>query len=275
LKQNIPARLIGSFNAPQSLRQNFFEMYGVAKRKIVPGLRYSQEIYEDVLKDNITGNLNWLDIGCGHHLLPQWRLQQEKELIEKAGRGNVIGLDYDFPSLLKHKTISKRIQGTADELPFEDGCFDIATANMVVEHLDNPRVQFAEINRVLKPGGIFIFHTVNKTGYFALLRRCVPKGLVNKLARHLDGREADDVFAVHYKANSEKTINLLASETGFEVEKIRLISSDAIFARIAPLAVAELLWLRLLMAPQLQRLRTNIIATLRKKTDGNNGGNQA
>jgi ubiquinone/menaquinone biosynthesis C-methylase UbiE len=233
------------------------------RAKIVPNLRYSQYLYQDVLESKIDGKLNWLDIGCGHHLLPEWRLEDEKKLIRKAQK--IIGLDYDFPSLVKHKTVSQKVQGIVDALPFQNRYFDIATANMVVEHLDNPSVQFAEINRVLKPNGIFIFHTVNETGYFAAMRKIVPNSLAKKLARVLDGRESDDVFEVHYKANSEKKIKLLAQETGFEVEKIKLISSDAVFALIPPLAVVELLLIRLLMRKSLQKLRTNIIVILKKK----------
>lgn len=241
------------------------KIYGFAKKKIVPNLRYSQSVYEDVLNSAVASGVNWLDVGCGHHMLPQWRLEEEKKLFAKAR--SVVGIDYDFLSLTKHKTVSQKVQGTADSLPFKDNYFDVATANMVVEHLDNPRIQFAEISRVLKPNGIFIFHTVNETGYFAVMRKITPKVLVKKLAGLLDGRTSDDVFEVHYKANRAERIELLAQETGFEIETIKLISSDAVFARIPPLAVVELFWIRLLMRRSLRKLRTNIIVILRKKLD--------
>lgn len=245
-------------------KASLYKFYGLARDKIVPELKYSQEFYEDVLTEKINRNINWLDLGCGHHLLPQWRFEQEKVLIERAG--NVYGLDYDFPSLLKHRTITKKIQGTIDELPFKNDFFDAATANMVVEHLDNPRIQFAEVNRTLKPGGIFIFHTPNETGYFSMLRKIVPESLVKKMAKILDGRDCDDVFEVHYQANTRKKIERLAAETNFTVEKIKYVSSDAVTALIPPLAVAELLWIKALMAQRLGRFRTNLIVILRKKS---------
>ena len=135
---------------------------------------------------------------------------------------------------------------------------------MVVEHLDNPQSQFAEICRVLKPNGVFIFHTVNENGYFARMRKVVPNALVKKLTRLLDGRAADDVFEVQYKANREETIKPLAQKTNFTVEKIKLISSDAVFAQFPPLAIAELFFIRLLMRHSLCRWRTNIIVILKK-----------
>ena len=45
----------------------------------------------------------------------------------------------------------------AEEIPFEDNSFDCVVANFVVHHLARPEVVFNEINRVLKPGGKFVF----------------------------------------------------------------------------------------------------------------------
>lgn len=239
------------------------KIYGFGKKVIVPDLRYSQYIYEDVLNEKISGAENWLDLGCGHHLLPEWKFEEEKKLIDKAA--SVIGLDYDLPSLVKHRTIRTKVQGSATRLPFAENIFDIVTANMVVEHLDNPQIQFREVCRVLKPGGLFIFHTPNEFGHFSLMRKIVPRFAVKKLSKILDGRESDDVFEVHYKANNRRTIENLAAETGFETDKIKMVSTDAVFAVVPPLAVIELLWIKMLMADSLKHLRTNIIAVLRKK----------
>lgn len=244
-------------------KERLENIYGFLRNIIVPRLLYSQTVYENVLGNSIPDKASWIDLGCGHHLLPTWRLEQEKEIFNKAGM--VVGIDFDFPSLVKHKTISKRVQGVADHLPFKDEIFDLATANMVVEHLDDPQIQFAEVNRVLKPGAQFIFHTPNETGYFAVIRKLVPNLLVKKLARLFDGRTEDDVFDIHYKANRREKIEVLARETNFEIEQIKYVSSDAVCAIIPPLAAVELLWIRLLMNRSLRRFRTNLIVTLRKK----------
>lgn len=239
------------------------KVYGSLRSAIVPELQYSQYIYQNVLESTISSESLWLDIGCGHQLLPPWRLEQERSLVQRAR--SIVGVDYDREGLSKHKTISLRAQATADNIPFVDAYFDVATANMVVEHLDNPRVQFTEISRVLRPGGIFVFHTVNETGYFAQLRKFVPNFLVKRLVKFLDGRDSEDVFTVYYKANSEKNIRIAAETAGFEVERIQLISSDAVFAMFPPLAVLELIWIKLLMFRSLEKIRTNLIVTLKKK----------
>lgn len=48
-------------------------------------------------------------------------------------------------------------KANAEEIPSEDNMFDCVVANFVVHHLARPKVVFKEINRVLKPGGKFVF----------------------------------------------------------------------------------------------------------------------
>jgi ubiquinone/menaquinone biosynthesis C-methylase UbiE len=245
------------------MTENLYSFYGFAKKSIAPNLQYSQDIYEEVLKEKVNQEVAWLDLGCGHHLLPQWNFEREKQLVSRAK--TLVGVDFDLPSLKKHRSFSLLAQCTIDELPFPDSYFDVATANMVVEHLDNPKIQFTEISRILKPGGVFIFHTVNEAGYFSILRKMTPNFLVKKASKALDGREAEDVFEVHYRANKPELIDSLAAETNFAVDEIKLVSSDAVFAKIPPLAVIELIWIRILMKKSFKKWRTNLIVTLRKR----------
>jgi ubiquinone/menaquinone biosynthesis C-methylase UbiE len=56
------------------------------------------------------------------------------------------------------------VEGSALDLPFEDGRFDLATMNHVGMNIaDKPRV-FAEVRRVLKPGGRFVVYDLMRTG---------------------------------------------------------------------------------------------------------------
>ena len=241
-------------------------IYSSMKTIIAPELRYSQVIYERILKDNIQRHYNWLDIGCGHSLLPEWRSQAVKWFIDNSKQ--IIGVDNDFEALKKHQDISNRVRGDASYLPFKDNAFEFITANLVVEHFDDPETQFKEIARVLRPGGIFIFHTPNSLGYFTMLGRLFPDFLKRWLILLLEGRKDEDVFKTYYNANSEKSINKLARRTGFSIRDIKMITSSAEFAVIPPLAFIELVWIRILMTKTFRPLRTNIIAVL-KKSDVN------
>ncbi len=53
------------------------------------------------------------------------------------------------------------LDGTAESLPFADGCFDLVLADSVMEHTADPRRAAEEAFRVLRPGGGFHFATTN------------------------------------------------------------------------------------------------------------------
>jgi SAM-dependent methyltransferase len=49
------------------------------------------------------------------------------------------------------------LEANAEQLPFEDNAFDVVLVNFVIHHFARPDVACAEIRRVLKPGGRFVF----------------------------------------------------------------------------------------------------------------------
>lgn len=244
-------------------RGHLLKFYWNTRGRIAPALRHAQDFYEETLKEAVRADTVWLDLGCGHQILPEWRFSEEEKLTRTCKM--VVGVDFDMPSLLRHRSIRMRVHSGIENLPFSDATFDLVTANMVVEHLDDPEKQFKEISRVLKPGGLFIFHTPNANGYFARLRRFVPTPINNALVSLLDGRQSADVFPVHYKANTSSRIEGLAKSAQLEVVKQRMLNTDAVFSVVPPLMIVELLWLRALMSNNLRSLRTNILATLRKQ----------
>lgn len=245
------------------LRQSLLKIYWNIEKVVTPNLKYSQDRYEAVLAPFVNTKITWLDLGCGNQILPHWRLAAEANLVNRSRM--VIGIDYNLASLKKHKTVFPKIRGDICRLPFKKNSFDLVTANMVVEHLRNASLQFQAINRILKPNGIFLFHTPNAFGYTTIMGKFVPKILKNKIIHCLDGRNEEDIFETYYEANRLKRIVNLAANTGFEIIKTKMIVSTAVFAIIPPLALLELIWIRLLMTKPLTPLRTNVIAILRKR----------
>jgi len=243
-------------------RQVFYNIYWKLQSIVAPKLKYSQDIYEDVLNEHCKKDLKWLDLGCGHHLLPPWRLEQEKVLISNAKL--MVGIDYDQLSLTKHNTINNKLRGDITELPFKDNTFDLITSNMVFEHLDNPEKQLEEISRVLVKGGKLIFHTPNSFGYPTILSRMIPEVIKNKLVYLIDGRIDEDVFPAYYRINSPLKIRHSANSSGFNILKIKMICSSAQLVILPPIVLFELIWIRLLMLKVGKSLRSNIIAILEK-----------
>ena len=89
-----------------------------------------------------------LDLGCRSGALTRHFLE-----------GNsVVGLDVDAAALEKARTLGiEPVQANVEEpLPFEDASFDAVVAGELFEHLQFPDALVAEIERVLRPGGVIV-----------------------------------------------------------------------------------------------------------------------
>lgn len=109
------------------------------------------------------GQQEVLEVGCGGGLLSEG--MAERGVI-------VVGIDPSESSLQTARTHSQQSglgqntffeQGYAESLPYADGSFSAIVCMDVLEHIDNPDAAIREISRVLAPGGIFIFDTINRT----------------------------------------------------------------------------------------------------------------
>ncbi len=126
--------------------------------------------------------LRVLDIGCGGGFT--------SEFIAQKG-ATVSGIDLSDVSIETAKThaiesgltIDYR-SGNAENLPYEDNSFDVVCCVDVLEHLGDVARAIAEVKRVLKPGGTFLFDTINKTLKSKLImillleniKKDIPKG---------------------------------------------------------------------------------------------------
>jgi ubiquinone/menaquinone biosynthesis C-methylase UbiE len=243
-------------------RRLLFRWYWWLERRIAPGLKPSQEVYEEALAERVGPTTRWLDLGCGNRVLPDWRRDAELHLVGRAAL--VVGTDYDLSSLRRHRSIRCRCRSDASRLPFVDDSFDLVTANMVAEHLEDPASVFAEACRVLRRGGVFVVHTPNSRSYVVRVSQLLPRRLKEGLARVLHKRRSGDLFPTYYRANTADQIEALARQVGLETVEVRTLTTAAILAVVPPAAALELMWIRLLMRPRMVRFRPNMIATLRK-----------
>jgi 2-polyprenyl-6-hydroxyphenyl methylase/3-demethylubiquinone-9 3-methyltransferase len=99
-----------------------------------------------------------LDVGCGAGFL-------SNHLASEGFR--VDGLDASAESLAvaaQHdRTRSVRYKlGDALALPYPDSSFDVVCAMDFLEHVEDPGRAVAEAARVLRPQGLFFFHTFNR-----------------------------------------------------------------------------------------------------------------
>jgi SAM-dependent methyltransferase len=230
---------------------------------ITPGLTYSQTILEDRLREYVPKAARWLDLGCGHRVLPEWRAAAEADLVRTARFA--VGVDTDLDAVRRHRSFSQLCLADIGTLPFRPNAFDLITANMVVEHLVDPVSQFGEVARVLAPNGVFVFHTPNAQSYVVAAAKLLPESIKRPLARVLEDRAGADVYPTHYRANTQARIEQASESSGLMVERIEFVNSSPALSLVPPLLVPELLWIRQLQRRAgLAKYRPVLIAALRK-----------
>jgi ubiquinone/menaquinone biosynthesis C-methylase UbiE len=107
-----------------------------------------------------------LDVGCGSGALLE-------ALAAIVGEENAVGVDPSEPFLeaARAKAPGARVVvGSAEALPFGDGEFDAALAQLVINFLDDPRAGVVEMARVTRPGGVVAACVWDYSGGMTLLR---------------------------------------------------------------------------------------------------------
>jgi len=120
--------------------------------------------FGNVLRDSFESDLSnytLLDIGCGGGVLTEEFARfgcqvtgidrSEKSIQVARVHSQNEGLDIDYQI------------GSALKLNFPDNSFEIVSCCDVLEHIQGWEVVITEIGRVLKPGGVFLFDTINRT----------------------------------------------------------------------------------------------------------------
>ncbi|MBC7810735.1 MAG: class I SAM-dependent methyltransferase, partial [Burkholderiales bacterium] len=96
-----------------------------------------------------------LELGCGlGHLLGL--LQDDYQCV------GIDLIDYSVEQTKINAPKAEAYQMSADDLSmFEDGSFSAVIALHLVEHLPNPENTIRQVQRILKPGGLWLFATPN------------------------------------------------------------------------------------------------------------------
>ncbi len=144
--------------------------YGDASKRrfpwIIEGLQQALYTHRARMVESVGGHGpdRVLDIGCGRGLLLSafrrrgWEVQGT-ELSESAARyaREVARVPVEI--------------GRVEDLGFPDNSFGAVTLWHVLEHIHDPRVVLAEVNRILKPGGVLLVGVPNFSGFEARVFR--------------------------------------------------------------------------------------------------------
>ena len=139
-----PASPEVTVDAEGTVTGNTYDKYGstnpVVRRLMSAFERTLDELFEQADPQSL------LDVGCGEAVLThKWA--------QRLGDRRVVGIDLDDPLLhaewqqRQAPNLSYRVM-KAENLPFADGEFDVATAIEVLEHVPDPAHTVAEMARV-------------------------------------------------------------------------------------------------------------------------------
>lgn len=145
------------------------------------------------LKNLVPGRLAWfdrhinwagrevLDLGCAGGFMAE-------ALTERGA--SVIGIDPAEEAIgvarRRAKKMGQNIRydtGVGEALPYEDGSFDAVVCVDVLEHVNDLTKVVSEIARVLRPGGMFLYDTINRNPVSTFATVTVAEDLLGLLPK--------------------------------------------------------------------------------------------
>jgi SAM-dependent methyltransferase len=179
----------------------------------------------------------------------------------------VVGLDVS-PEALSNDAVSEAHVYDGRTIPFVDASFDGCVSNYVLEHVENPRLHFAEIARVLRPGAPYLFRTPNIFHYVALVSRLLPHVAHVRLSKRLRGMTSEDhdPWVTFYRANSARAVCSLARAVGLDVVELRMVEKEPSYGRASAVVFYPMmLYERVVNSAELfAPMRANIFGVVRR-----------
>jgi SAM-dependent methyltransferase len=244
--------------------------YPTLNRWIDPARRYPQISYARLLPGLVPTGTAWLDAGCGHQVFKLNSAREESEIVARTRLA--VGCDLSLHALRIHRTLRMRACADLRQLPFARETFDLITLNYVAEHLEEPEKTFAELASLLRPQGTLVLVTPNALGYFVRLtrlgRKFLHESLVRKFILLREFRVSEDIFPTFYRANTRSDLSRQMEQAGLTEVSFQMLKDPAVFSFVAPLALMELLFGRLLSMLSLRNLEGGTIIGVYRRTCG-------
>ena len=184
---------------------------------------FHQNRYAAELDEFVTEGISWLDIGAGHKMHDGWLGASSAELATRPSYFAGCDLGED---VLENPYLHDARVADAAALPWDAETFDLVSANMVAEHLEDPEGVLREIHRVLRPGGRCLFVTPNLRHPVVRASTIVPKGPRRWFRVLVDGAPDEDVFPTYYRLNTTDDVRAFAERAGLQVEQLEVFMSE-------------------------------------------------
>lgn len=171
-------------------------------------LRAENRVRNPWIAARLPSSAKVLDMGCGAGFLTHE--------LSKAGH-EVVGVDLSEDSLRIARKLDesgqiKYLCADVTAVPLKESSFDAVCAMDLLEHVENPRAVVQEASRLLKPGGLFFFHTFNRTFLSWLV---VIKGVEWCV------KNAPPDMHIHRLFIKPEELKLMCQDLGLKVEEMR------------------------------------------------------
>jgi len=220
-----------------------------------PAFRNAGLQYQDLVKAAVSSNTLLLDVGCGRDSLAAEAVRQTRVSV---------GMDRSLDDLPHNTLVTYCLGGDAGSIPFAANTFDVIISQWVVEHFDQPVTQFAEIARVLKPGGQLIIMTTNANNYIAWTGRLFPERLRTFVLTRLLRRSAHESFPTFYRANTRRALTRVGAQAGLRLARYAYVGNPFYLAFSVPLFRCAMVYERLTDMRALNHLKLYLLAVLQK-----------
>lgn len=118
----------------------------------------------------------------------------------------LIAVDVD-EAVLANRSSTRNLVMHDGRIPIPDASVDLVVADYVMEHISDPDGFKREVERVLKPGGMFCARTPHAGHYVSLAARLVGNARHKAVVTAAQpGRESQDVFPTAYRLNTLRAI---------------------------------------------------------------------
>jgi SAM-dependent methyltransferase len=186
---------------------------------------YLSRVFEATERANYRAFLDMLPQGSGGRLLDIGAHEGEftKSIAERLGTSDVHCVEL----IPEHAAVARSlgfdvVEADADQgLPFEDGAFDVVTANQVIEHVRRTDVMLSEIRRLLAPDGIAVIGTNNLASWHnvvSLVAGWQPppvhvsdQVIVGNPVNPQDGWDHEDLGRTHLRLFTTRALRELAA----------------------------------------------------------------
>ncbi|MFQ5612350.1 MAG: class I SAM-dependent methyltransferase [Anaerolineae bacterium] len=194
----------------------------------LPGWKDLQAQWHELLKMHVPPNARVLEVGAGPFN------DTSQYLAELSG--HLVGLDID-PDVRENPCLDEVHVYDGGKFPFPDGHFDVVVSRWVNEHLEDPEAHCAEINRVLAPGGKYIFRTPNLYHYSAFIASITPHWfhllVANRLRNYSSAHH--DPYPTYYRFNTRRRCHSLLNRQSFEVEALDVKETFPVYGQASRL----------------------------------------